>query len=703
MPEADLMISLATELTKIRGLRPYFLERLRTLRILTVRDLLFHFPTRYDDFSAILPIAELVPKIQATVCGEVKKITSRHAWRRNMTVIEAIIADDSGGVRVVWFNQAYIAHQIRVGLTVRLAGRVSQGKDGIYFSSPAYEVVHSGDAARHTSGLIPIYPETKGLTSRGLRYLIQPLLSVLDAIPDPIPYHVLARQKLPILIQALSSIHFPKTLDEAKLAERRFAFEDLFLIQIMNARRRLNTVREKALSLAITPEQRAEFLSALPFRLTEGQITCWQEILTDIGRQFPMQRLLQGDVGSGKTVLAAGAAWAAFCNGAQTVFLAPTEILARQHHETLSLIFKSSSLQFRPRIGLLLGSHTATLKRDTKQGGAKGRLDILVGTHALLQGDLAFHRLALVVVDEQHRFGVRQRAALLKSQDFMPHFLSMTATPIPRTLSLTVFGDLDISTLRELPQGRKKIVTKVVDPKNRDKAYAFIREELRRGRQAFVVCPRIEEAETSTNGASHLKIATEIKTVTAEYQRLAKDVFSDFSVAMLHGRLSTKEKSRIMADFALGAISVLVATSVVEVGVNVPNASVMVIESADFFGLAQLYQFRGRIGRGEHQSYCLLFTESQAATARDRLGVLIKAKNGFELAEMDLQIRGPGEFLGDEQTGFPDYAMRAMANLELVGESKREASLVLSRDPELASQPLLRERLKFFEAAVHFE
>ncbi len=695
------MITLATELTKIRGLKSYFLERLRTLQILTVRDLLFHFPVRYDDFSSILPIAELVPKTQATVCGEVKKITSRRAWRRNMTIIEAIVADDSGGVRVVWFNQPYIVNQLRAGLTVRLAGKVSDGKEGVYFSSPAYEVVRPGDVARHTSGLIPIYSETKGLTSRGLRYLIQPLLAVLDKISDPLPAEVLARQNLPRLIEALRTIHFPKTLEEARRAEKRFAFEDLFLIQIMNFKQRLIVVREKALALPIKPEWRAEFISALPFSLTAGQKDCLDEILRDIGRSFPMHRLLQGDVGSGKTVIAALAAWTAFRSGAQTVFLAPTEILARQHHETLTRIFSGPGFSVRPRIGLLVGSHALAEKHSVKRDGAKGELDIVVGTHALLQDDLVFKRLALVVVDEQHRFGVRQRASLLRGQNFVPHFLSMTATPIPRTLSLTVFGDLDISTLRELPQGRKAIITKVVDPNRRGKAYEFIREELRRGRQVFVICPRIKEAEVTDSSLLASKI--EVKTVTAEYERLSREIFPDFSVAMLHGQLPAKEKKRIMADFSIGAISVLVATSVVEVGVNVPNASVMIIEGADFFGLAQLYQFRGRIGRGEHQSYCLLFTESKSASARGRLQALVRAKNGFELAEMDLELRGPGEFLGDQQTGFPDYAMRALANLELVGESKKEAFLVLEKDPELAQHPELRDRLALFEARVHFE
>jgi ATP-dependent DNA helicase RecG len=713
------MITLKTELQRIRGLSPSFLSKLGKLGILSVRDLLFHFPVRYEDFSRIIPIADLEMRQTATVEGIVKAVSSRKSWRRNIVVVEAMISDESGAVRAVWFNQPYLAKILRPGLRVNFAGKVASGPDGIYLSNPSYEPVRNDGVLRHTAGLIPVYPETRGLTSRGIRYLVRPILEILPPLEEFIPPRILSENKFPSIQAALRAIHFPKTIEEADLARKRFAFEDIFLLHLMNAKFRATLSRESAPEIVPAPDTVASILATLPFELTSSQKRSLSEIMDDMGRGKPMNRFLQGDVGSGKTVVAATAAIGAAEQGYQAAFAAPTEVLARQHYETFQKFFSDFLLSHDISINLLT-AHTKKKEKEEIAGRIKeGKPRIVIGTHALLQDTIVFPRLGLVVIDEQHRFGVKQRAKLVaqgksseaKHASLLPHFLSMSATPIPRTLSLTVFGDLDLSIIDELPSGRKDIITKIVAPEKRVKAYEFIREQIKNGRQGFVICPRIEPSK-ETDGQSetpaprataHNPPWSETKTVKEEYEKLSKKIFPDLTIGMLHGKMKAREKEAVMNEFKTGKTDILVSTSVIEVGVDVPNATIMIIEGAEHFGLAQLYQFRGRIGRGEHQSYCLLFTESGSESVEHRLNALMKAKNGFEVAEHDLAIRGPGEFLGEKQTGLPDLAMQSLTDMELVRQSRESARTIITEDPGLKNYPALLERLKDFERKIHPE
>jgi len=719
------MITLTTELSQIKGLGTTFITKLKKLGVENVRDLLWHFPTRYEDFSRIVPIAELQAGQSATISGVIKKIDTKRTWKRHMVIVEAIVADESGGMKALWFNQPYIGKILRVGQQINFAGKITGGKDGLYFSNPSYEAGNKTET-QHTAGLIPIYPETKGLTSRGIRYLVKPLLQIIKDFPECIPDHIREQYELPEIIQALHDIHFPAHLASAERARKRFAFEDLFLLGLNNIQLREKLKKESAPSLTIGKEEYNSLLKLLPFTLTPSQIRSLEEILKDIAKKLPMNRLLQGDVGSGKTIVAALVALVTVKNNKQTAIMAPTEVLARQHYTSLTNVFKTADVSIglitASEIRIFYGEHleSSVTRAELLNALVSGKINIIIGTHALIAKGknarpILFYDLGLFIIDEQHRFGVEQRAELVAREkknagESSVHFLSMSATPIPRTLSLTLFGDLDVSSIDELPRGRKKIITKIVAPENREKAYAFIREHIAKGRQVFVICPRITASELpDVSPASFLPeqkrkiVWAEVKNVTEEYERLSRKIFPDFTVAMLHGKLKSSEKKEIMNNFRDGKINLLVSTSVVEVGVDVPNATIMVIEGADRFGLAQLYQFRGRIGRGEHQSFCLLFSDSETAVSNERLTALINAKNGFELAELDLRLRGPGEFLGEKQTGLPDLAMKALNNMELVQSAREAAKQTLKEDPTLKTYPILKQKLSLFKKTVHLE
>jgi ATP-dependent DNA helicase RecG len=707
------MLKFTTELSKISGIGAKFLGKLEKLKIKTVQNLLWHFPFRYDDFSTVVKIADLKINQAATIRGMVKRVSMRRSWRRKIVIIEALIADETGGIKAIWFNQPYVAKVLQTGRRVNFAGKVTYSNEEICLQSPAYELAGETTETKHTAGLIPIYSETRGLTSKGLRYLVGSVLKFLEPINDFLPKEVLTNAKLPDLITAIKNIHFPRDLAQAERARQRFAFADLFLLQLTNLKNRLRLSKEKAPPLRVSESRVNELIGELPFELTQAQRRGLEEILGDLQRSQPMNRLLQGDVGSGKTVVAAIAALVAAESEKQAAFMAPTEVLARQHYKTLTSIFKNLPVGMailtggEARAFYGEGLETKISRNKLLQEVEEGKIKILIGTHALISAGKAkkpvqFHDLALAIVDEQHRFGVEQRAALVRQGSI--HFLSMSATPIPRTLSLTLFGDLDISIIEELPKGRKEIITKVVAPSNRQKAYNFIREQIKNGRQAFVICPRISASENEELPKDERsKLWAEVKNVTEEYERLSKNVFPEFQVAMLHGKMKSAEKAKLMSDFAAGQINILVSTSVIEVGVDVPNATIMMIEGADRFGLAQLYQFRGRVGRGEHQSYCLLFTDSTSQSTYSRLDALLKAKNGFELAEKDLAIRGPGEFIGDKQTGIPDLAMRSLNNIEMVKSARAAATAILKKSPELSEYPILRAQLDSFQKQIHLE
>ena len=709
------MLTLTTELTRIQGITKRLQDGLKKLKLVTVRDLVLHLPHRYDDFSSRACMRDLAVGQTATVRARVTKIEMRRSFRHNMAIIEAILEDPTGSVRAVWFNQPYILRSLPVGTVGNFAGKMTLSQGSLYMSNPVYEPAYA--ETKHTNGLVPIYPETKGMTSRGIRYLMRPLLDALKDIPECVPQDVFKKLKLPSFLEALRILHIPTSLDAIEPAKKRIALEDIFLLQLTNLRAKIELTEKPAHSIPWTNAERDILLAELPFTLTNAQHASLNEILTDIRLSHPMNRLLQGDVGSGKTVVIAVVALIAARHGFQTAILAPTETLARQHYHTLEKIFNHIvhgwSLNFalvtaaESRVSYGEGLETNLPKTRILSRIADGHIKIVVGTHALLQKSIAFHHLALVAVDEQHRFGVEQRAALTKraghAATALPHFLSMSATPIPRTLSLTILGDLDLSIIDELPSDRKPIITKIVASANRPKAHAFMRQEIKKGRQAFVICPRIEESADKDDKGAIPNTWNEVKAVTQEYEKLAKEIFPDLRVAMLHGKMKSAEKAAVMNAFVKNKTNILVATSVIEVGVDVPNATIMAIEDADRFGLAQLYQFRGRVGRGKNQSVCLLFTANESAVSRERLKALTTAKNGFELAEKDLAMRGPGEFLGRMQTGMPDIAMNALNNMELVKVAREAAARILKEDKNLQHNHLLEERLAAFRKAVHLE
>ncbi|KKR88951.1 MAG: ATP-dependent DNA helicase [Candidatus Wolfebacteria bacterium GW2011_GWA2_42_10] len=723
-------IKLETPLEKIKGIGPKFLVKLKHFNIATVKDLLWHFPNRYEDFSNIFKIVDLQINQHATVRGEIQSIKMRRTWKRKMFIIEALISDDTGSIRAIWFNQKFLIMMLKKGKMVNLAGKVAEApKGGLIMNHPIHEIITSskenGDL-RHTGRVVPIYPETKGITSKGIRYLLKPLLDKIGKIEESLPEEILKKYGVLGIDKAIKLVHFPEKIDDAILAKKRFAFEDLFFLSLANIRQRIKLDKEKAYSSDFELDDIKELLAKLPFELTFSQKKSLWEILQDIKKSHPMNRLLQGDVGSGKTIVAVLTALVLAKDGKQSAFMAPTEVLARQHFET----FKKFFADFDKGAGLMTGSMAKVFygdglendfkKNDLTKKVGNNEIKIVFGTHALIQKYVKFSDLALVIIDEQHRFGVRQRAELFKNhgaKEMLPHLLSMSATPIPRTLTLAVFGDLDLSIIDELPKNRKAIITKIVDPKNRDKAYAFIRGQVKKGRQVFVICPRIEPTSESQeienqNTTESIKKSffhnwDNVKMVKEEYEKLSKKVFPDLRVLMLHGKMKAKEKNETMTRFNNRETDILVSTSVIEVGVDVPNATIMMIEDADKFGLAQLYQFRGRVGRGEHQSFCFLLTESSSKITHERLKSLIDAKNGFELAEKDLAIRGPGEFLGTSagwaQTGVPDMAMKAIKNPTLVKDSRKAAEELLSNDSELERYPIVRKRLESFQEEIHLE
>ncbi len=698
-------MTLSTPIQQIVRVGPVYQKRLKRLGILSIKDVLYHFPHRYEDFSNITPIVKL--KANETYCirGKIIEIKSTRTFRKRMSLTEAVISDKTGSIKAIWFNQPYLVNTLKQKDDVCLVGKVVSDKYGLYLSNPIHEKIGEKELT-HTGRIIPVYPETSGLSSRWLRYIIRPLLAEFkDSLGDPIPEKLRKQYNLLPISKAMWQVHFPDSLSLAERAKERFSFEGLFCLAIWVQMERRKLAQRKAFPLPINLALMQRFVKSLPYKLTNAQKKASWRILKDLEKTRPMNRLLEGDVGSGKTVVAAMAALNTIRAGYQAVMMAPTEILAKQHFKTVSKLLEG----YRLDVGLLTGKEdkfvSKNLKNDTIEISRKkllekakdNKINLLIGTHALIQDHVKFDNLALVILDEQHRFGVEQRAKLTRQGTTIPHLLSMTATPIPRTLSLTIYGDLDLSLIQELPKGRKKIITQVVSPKERNKTYSFIKKEVRKGRQVFVICPRIEAKETKSKGWS------ETKTVKEEYEKLSKKVFPNLNVAMLHGKLAMKEKERIMRDFSNKKTDILVSTSVVEVGVDIPNASVMMIEGADRFGLAQLHQFRGRVGRSRYQSYCFLFTDSPSTKTRQRLKALTTCDNGFELAEKDLQIRGPGDFSGTRQWGIPDLTMASLTDISLIEKTREAAKKILEEDPRLKKYPALQEKLQEFQERIHLE
>ncbi len=718
------MSLLSTPIEKALKINARIIPALKRLGISTIRDLLFHFPSRYEDFSNVKHIADIIAEERVTIEGKITELKNFRTARKRMHIIDTTIEDESGATRALWFNQPFLLRTLKTGTYIRLSGKTSKGAGGITFQNPAYERIPSltrkeDTRGVHTGGLVPVYPETQGITSRWIRFLMHAYIDTKKDLLDPLPQEVIARYQLIPLQDAIANIHFPQVSREADEAKKRFAFEELLLLQLRSLRERARIMSRRAPAILLDIPLIQEFVKQLPFSLTDAQRRSLWEILRDLEKPRPMNRLLLGDVGSGKTVVATAAALLVARRGYRALFMAPTEILAEQHHDTLRKLL----YPFGITIGLLTGSQKKILPNA----------QIIVGTHALIQKKIQFDNLGLVVIDEQHRFGVEQRAHLQKKhgEQLLPHFLSMSATPIPRTLALTIYGDLDLSIIDEIPKSRREIITKIVEPKNRRDAYTFIEREIHSGRQAFVICPKIEpksEGDRITNSPPQFLLQKEVKTVKEEYKKLSEQIFPHLRLAMLHGKLKPKEKNKIMEEFKNGIYDILVSTSVIEVGIDVQNATIMLIEGAERFGLAQLYQFRGRVGRGTHQSYCFLFSTEDSLpyampvqawriqepdTAQDsgetpkgitkRLRAIIEAKNGFELAEKDLEIRGPGDLFGARQSGIPDLALANITNAQMVREVRQAAKDIIQKSPDLRQFPLLREKLNEFEQSIHLE
>jgi ATP-dependent DNA helicase RecG len=678
--------ALRRTVTGLPGVGPAAAKRLAKLGVETVRDLLEHLPFDHRDYEGRRTVAELAIGEEATVLVTVRDCRVRPTRRRRLQIVEARVADETGPLKAVWFNQAYLVDQLKEGTVVLLRGRLESGRDGMTFRVSEHEIARAGDDAigRHTTGLVPVYPATEGLSARRIRELAWSLRGEERNEIEPLPAALRARERLPGRADALHAAHWPESHEEVAPARRRLAFEELLLFQLaLVGRRRTRQESRRAEELSEPGELVQRWLASLPFELTAGQQEAVREIDDDLVTGRPMQRLLMGEVGSGKTVVALYAMLRVAEAGMQAALMAPTETLAEQHYATVErlvpddLFAGAEATRLGPPIGLLTGSTPARERRDVLARLAAGELRLLVGTHALIQETVGFDRLALAVVDEQHRFGVRQRTALDSKArgELVPHILHMTATPIPRTLSLTLYGDLHTTALRELPGGRRPVKTYVVPEEKRAGAYDFIRQRLREGRQCFVVCPLVEESEQ-----------LQARAATREGERLAQTEFRDFRVAVMHGQMRPKEKREAMARFAAGEVDVLVATSVIEVGIDVPNATVMVIEEADRYGISQLHQLRGRVGRGEHESYCLLFSDSHSEVARRRLKAVEAERDGFRLAEVDLTLRGEGELLGTKQSGLPEFKVARLPEDVALLERARRASIdLLRQDPELAA------------------
>ena len=697
------MITLETKLDKLPRISASHAKKLEKLNLFTVRDLFYHFPSRYEDFSQIYNVSELEPDTNATIVGYPTDVNTLRIPNRRLTITTAIIEDDSGSINAVWFNQKFVEQSLRSGDKLRISGKlVINDKNGLHFSSPSIERFERTPTS--TGRLVPIYPETAGITSKWLRWQIQLLREKDIYIPEIIPKNILKKLNLPSRKKAIELIHFPKTDKEWIYATKYFMFEEMFTLQLITLRTRASLAKQKAHKIKFDEKLIKNFISSLPFKPTNAQRKSSYQILRDMSSDTPMNRLLNGDVGAGKTLVSAIAGLQVLSAGYQVAILAPTEVLAKQHFDTFLNMFEKYNFS----IGLLTGAHkmygshpalVQSAKRKTLLNKiSSGEINLVIGTHAIIQEDVSFKKLALIIVDEQHRFGVAQRAKLIKkamesddgNKSTVPHFLTMTATPIPRTFALALFGDLDVSLLDEKPAQRKEIKTTLVHPNNADKIYEFIKEELDRGRQAYIILPLVEETEA-------LK---DVKAVKQEYEKLSTGVFANYALGLMHGKLKSKEKEKLMKDFSQNKVQILVSTSVVEVGVDVPNATVMIIENAERFGLSQLHQFRGRIGRSDKQSYCFLFSTHFNSP---RLKAMEKYSDGFKLAQMDLKLRGPGEFLGSQQSGLPDGAMKNLSNIRLVTLAREHAKEVLQKDISLKKQKELKQELDRFYSQVHME
>lgn len=680
---AKTTADLEQPVTSLYGVGPRIATLLAKLGVETVGDMLQLYPRRYDDYSIMKPIQRLETGEKVTLIGTVWDVRARRT-RGNQEVIQAVITDGTGQIQATWFGQPWQLNKLRAGLRVVMQGTVEQYLGRPVFNNPDWEML-ALDSLR-TGAIVPIYPLTQGLSSHRMRQMMQGVVEQwASRMVDPLPAGVVQRQKLLPLGRAIHHIHLPESQESLVAARRRLIFDELFLLQLGMLGQRRDWQSIPARPLAPTDDLRQRFIASLPYTLTGAQGRVIGEIVADLAQAKPMSRMLQGDVGAGKTVVAAAALVTAVAAGAQGALMAPTEILAEQHYRGLSQLLAPLGIT----AVLLTGSKSAADKRAAYEALASGAAQVAIGTHALIQPDVAFANLGLTIVDEQHRFGVDQRKALKDKgpAGLTPHMLVMSATPIPRSLALSLYGDLDLSALDEMPPGRQEIKTRWVRPSERWRCYDFVRRHINEGRQAYVICPLVEESD-------------KIEAVAAveEYERLQSEIFPEFKLGLVHGKLPASEKEAVMRQFYAGELHMLVSTSVIEVGVDVPNSTVMMIEGANRFGLAQLHQFRGRVGRGEHQSYCLLVADETTPEAEARLVALEQSNDGFQLAEKDLELRGPGEFFGRRQSGLPELKLASLSDMTMLTAARAEADLILQTDPflEAAEHQALQQRVRRF-------
>ena len=703
--------------TPVEELKPKpnirLVNSLHKLGIYNLSQLLLYPPKKFINYNHFQTLSQIDSISTGTpVVFEITVINKKQTRLRGrkLTIGEITIQDNTGQFIITLFNQKLLFESLQLNAQYALSAIIKAGTKSP-LTNISFERILPNKILLHSHRLVPIYPETAGISSKMLRYRIDLAIKQFPNLPETLPHWILQKANLTDINTTIKYLHYPQNTNQIKQAKSRLIFEEAFIIQLYIAKQKLIFQSKYAPAISTQDTKLQEFINSLKFELTKAQKKSIQEILEDIAKPMPMNRLLEGDVGTGKTIVATLAMLNTYYNNYQSVLMAPTEILATQHFEGITKL--TENLDKPPSIALIsskesristdknLDSWTTIPKKDLLRKIERGNIDIIIGTHSVITEQLQYNNLALAIVDEQHRFGVKQRAELQtmisktkdKSPDTIAHLLSMTATPIPRTLALSLYGDLDVSLLNEYPANRKPIKTKLVPPSKRTEAYNFIRQHIKSGRQAFVVCPKIEADENS-----------DLKSVEETFIDLSENIFPEFKVKMMHGKMKTTEKDNIIQAFKQREFDILVATSVIEVGIDIPNASIMLIEGAERFGLAQLHQFRGRVGRGEYQSFCFLFeTGENEITMNQRLLAIEKANNGFELAEQDLAIRGPGQFIGSNQSGLSDISMEALLNKEIIINTKNIASQVLQQDITLNSYPELKTRLSHFEDNVHFE
>ncbi len=693
------MISLTTPISELSRIGKTTAPKLKKIGVLTAADLLWYLPSRYEDLSLLTKIGAIDNQDKITVKGKIALLKSWRSFKRKMIITEMQIEDDSGSLKAIWFRQPYVAKVLKKGDEVYLSGKTKEVLGQIQLINPSYEKVKIEQI--HTARIVPIYPLTEGLTSKQIRFLISQILNLAQYLTEDIPPEILKQEQLANLAESLQQIHFPDDWKKLAEAEKRIKFEELLWLQIKIMASKKAYLEHTANLIATDEKKLALFYNSLPWQLTNDQLTAISETLNDLNQTKPMNRLLEGDVGSGKTVVAAAAADQVVEQNRQVALMAPTEILATQHFKNFCNYLASSKVALLTAKQKMI-SRGQTVEEISKTAVIKGlkigEIDMVIGTQSLIQDDVRFKNLGLAIIDEQHRFGVSQRKNLINQNisGLAPHLLSMTATPIPRTLTLTLYGDLDLSIIKEKPADRKTIITKIVDQQNRDKAYDWILQRLKSGEQLFVICPLVEESDKLSSSAG------QVKSVMTEYQRLQQDIYPQLKVGFVHGKLKSEAKNAIINDFRNKKFPVLVASSVVEVGIDIPGATMMLIEGAERFGLAQLHQLRGRIGRNDQQAFCFLFTSKADKNNLQRLQALTKYSDGFVLAEIDLELRGAGDVFGTKQSGLLDLKAAKLTDSVLIKKARDWAEKIIS-EAKWSDYPLLQAKIKSLQEEIHWE